>query len=253
MFPYLNLFGRAIPLYGVCMAAGVVLAAVGAIARARRAGMDENDMIVILACAVGAGLAGAKGLYLGVSYGLDRMLSQIRAGDFSFLLESGQVYYGGLILGTAGALIAAACLRVKGSDVAFAVVPMLPVGHALGRIGCFLGGCCYGLPCSAPWGLDFSAAGVIGRMFPIQLVEALLNLLLAAALARLAKRTQNRWNVLLAYMGGYGALRFSLEFFRGDRVRGMGGALSTSQWISLALMLGMLGILLRRKFVRPAK
>lgn len=255
MLPYFVLFGRPIPLYGVCMAAGIALAAVLAIFRAKRAGMDENDMIVILACAVGLGLVGAKALYLGVTYGLKGTLNLLRTGNFAILVESGQVYYGGLLFGIAGAVIAAMCLRVKGENVAYAVVPALPLGHAFGRIGCFLGGCCYGLPCDAPWGVDFSAAGVAGRMFPIQLVEAFLNLLLAAALTAYAKRVQNRWNILIAYMGAYGILRFSLEFFRGDLARGMGGGLSTSQWISLTLMLAALAaaLLLRGKRLKGAK
>ena len=111
------------------------------------------------------------------------------------------------------------------------------------------------MPCDAPWGVDFSAAGVAGRMFPIQLVEAFLNLLLAAALTAYAKRVQNRWNILIAYMGAYGILRFSLEFFRGDLARGMGGGLSTSQWISLTLMLAALAaaLLLRGKRLKGAK
>ena len=255
MLPYFVLFGRAIPLYGVCMAAGIALAAVLAIFRAKRAGMDENDMIVILACAVGLGLVGAKALYLGVTYGLKGTLNLLRTGYFAILVESGQVYYGGLLFGIAGAVIAAMCLRVKGENVAYAVAPALPLGHAFGRIGCFLGGCCYGLPCGAPWGVDFSAAGVTGRMFPIQLVEAFLNLLLAAALTTYAKKAQNRWNILLAYMGAYGILRFSLEFFRGDLARGMGGGLSTSQWVSLTLMLAALAaaLLLRGKRLKGAK
>ena len=255
MLPYFVLFGRAIPLYGVCMAAGIALAAVLAIFRAKRADMDENDMIVILACAVGLGLVGAKVLYLGVTYGLKGTLTLLRTGNFAILVESGQVYYGGLLFGIAGAVIAAMCLRVKGENVAYAVVPALPLGHAFGRIGCFLGGCCYGLPCDAPWGVDFSAAGIAGRMFPIQLVEAFLNLLLAAALTAYAKKAQNRWNILIAYMGAYGILRFSLEFFRGDLARGMGGGLSTSQWISLTLMLAALAaaLLLRGKRLKGAK
>lgn len=140
MLPYFVLFGRPIPLYGVCMAAGIALAAVLAIFRAKRAGMDENDMIVILACAVGLGLVGAKALYLGVTYGLKGTLNLLRTGNFAILVESGQVYYGGLLFGIAGAVIAAMCLRVKGENVAYAVVPALPLGHAFGRIGCFLGG-----------------------------------------------------------------------------------------------------------------
>ena len=131
MLPYFVLFGRAIPLYGVCMAAGIALAAVLAIFRAKRAGMDENDMIVILACAVGLGLVGAKALYLGVTYGLKGTLNLLRTGYIAILVESGQVYYGGLLFGIAGAVIAAMCLRVKGENVAYAVVPALPLGLSL--------------------------------------------------------------------------------------------------------------------------
>lgn len=123
--------------------------------------------------------------------------------------------------------------------------PAIPLFHVFGRVGCFLGGCCYGLP--SAWGFVYryspvAEANGVSR-FPVQLVEAAWNLVLFLLLARLQRRGRDR--LLPLYLALYAPARFLLEFLRGDAYRGIFLGLSTSQWISLFLFPAALYALLR--------
>lgn len=129
---------------------------------------------------------------------------------------------------------------------------VIPVGLAFGRMGCLLGGCCFGSPLASPWGLrfpPFSAAsvaqardGLLGdshlhslSVHPTQLYEAYACLGLAALLILwLHGRKRYDGQLFVAFLGGYAALRFVIEFFRADDRGGFAGV-STSQWIGLGL------------------
>jgi formylglycine-generating enzyme required for sulfatase activity len=137
----------------------------------------------------------------------------------------------------------------------------LALGHAVGRIGCLLGGCCYGLP----WrGLDghgllavtyadplAPAAHPSLPRFPMPLCEAVLVLLLIGVLWRVHARSASRHHGRLAlhYALGYAMLRFVLETVRGDAVRGvmLDGMLSTSQLLSMLVLVIALAATLRMR------
>ena len=104
----------------------------------------------------------------------------------------GSVFYGGLL---GGILAGAVYLRRKGAALglwASLTAPAIPLFHVFGRVGCFLGGCCYGLP--SAWGFVYryspvAEANGVSR-FPVQLVEAAWNLVLFLLLARLQRQGQ---------------------------------------------------------------
>lgn len=152
------------------------------------------------------------------------------------LLTGGGVFYGGLL----GALLACYCYSRKYS-IPFApacalLVSGLPLFHFFGRLGCFAAGCCWGIPVS--WGIPFTQSPVAPNgipLLPIQLFEAFGNLLLFILLAILLPRMKQLSYMLPVYLLSYGTMRFVLEFWRGDSVRGV-YLLSVSQWISLLLI-----------------
>ncbi len=127
------------------------------------------------------------------------------------------------------------------------VVTALPLGHVLGRLGCFLEGCCHGRPTSVAWAVTFTspAAGVADELLgvpvhPTQLYEAAgeLGLFLFFGywvLPRIRAAKLRYGTAFLGYTAAYSLLRFLLEFLRGDD-RGLlvSAALSPSQWLSLA-------------------
>lgn len=156
-------------------------------------------------------------------------------GDFSSLTGGGLVFYGGLIFGTIGGIVAA---RLSGENIertAAILIPCVPLGHVFGRIGCYLAGCCYGRPYSGTFGLKTVQDGVICTLFPIQLLESMLNIIIFLILI-LFLRKFSGYAILSSYLFMYSIVRFTLEFFRGDELRGSVLFLSTSQWISLALL-----------------
>ena len=132
----------------------------------------------------------------------------------------GSVFYGGL----AGAVVAGSLfVRARGGRVlehldVFAVG--IPLFHALGRVGCFLGGCCYGV--EWPGGVVYThdpiglANGV--PRFPVQLVEAGVELVLFLVLLGLFLRGRGRGKLMACWALAYAPARFPLEFLRGDAI-----------------------------------
>lgn len=150
--------------------------------------------------------------------------------------EGGYVWYGGLV----GALLTAVVYfrrrpELNALQYSDAFAPAIMVGAALGRLGCFLSGCCYGVPTELPWGVAFPATEGV-PVHPTQLYDAGF----AAAfglflLWRFPKRRFDGENISLLLVG-YPVARFITESFRGDPERGHLGPLSTSQIISVAVL-----------------
>ncbi|MBD66848.1 MAG: hypothetical protein CME62_16720 [Halobacteriovoraceae bacterium] len=179
---------------------------------------------------------GAKILYL---ITLNHELIIQATGQSSFWLGGGFVFYGGAIFGIVATLCYAKLLGVKIREFSFAV-PVLVLCHGLGRVACFMAGCCYGTPTDL-----FFAVSMHGTTrHPVQLYEAFALLSLGFYLL---KRFQSNKPVLWVYLLSYSVIRFVLEYFRGDKIRGVDffGLFSTSQLISLALFALAIGIILR--------
>lgn len=173
---------------------------------------------------------GAKLMFLLVSGG---ELQTTYAQSTNFWLGGGFVFYGGLILGGAWLLILSKVFHhFKLSELYF-ILPSLTIGHAIGRIGCFLAGCCYGTQCDLPFSVHMHGQD----RHPVQLYETFLLFLLSIILWKFAN-IKNKKAVWLSYLGGYGLIRIITESFRGDIIRGFYGPLSTSQWVSVAMILG---------------
>lgn len=233
MLPSFHLGGKEIPMYGLCMTFGMLLACATALLKARQTGKDGNSLMIIAASAIGGGLLGAKLLYIITSYGLTTAISQIAAGDWRCLNGGGLVFYGGLLGGIGFAFLGSRLAKEEISNFEDAIVPAIPLGHAFGRVGCFFAGCCYGIPYDGPFSVHFPQ--LESAVFPIQLLEAALNIMLALVLWCMASQAHKRYHLLGRYVIAYAVIRFVLEFGRGDIIRGSLYSLSASQWISMAL------------------
>lgn len=248
MFPSFEIFGRTIGMYGVCAVAGMFAAAVSAYLLSKKKGVSiENIIMVILV--IGAGLMIGGHLLYGITNikviaKLFTLIGKYELKTLAQVLVScfgGSVFYGGFI----GAWIALNIYvkkshyphRLMMKDL-FAV--SIPLFHAFGRIGCFLGGCCYGVECS--WGFTVydntlipSVNGV--QRLPIALIEAGINILIYIALVYLYKKCILKNRLVYMYVLMYAPARFIIEFFRGDAIRGSFAGLTTSQWVSVLLLL----------------
>ena len=155
----------------------------------------------------------------------------------SFWLGGGFVFYGGLIFALGFYLIYSLWLKKISFDQSKYLAPGLIFGHAIGRVGCFFTGCCYGSQCDLPWAVRMHG----GFVHPVQLYEAIGLFFLGYFSLKWLQKQRDTFYVLTRYLLFYSLLRFTIEFFRGDSVRGVHFNLfSTSQLISLCLFLTIL-------------
>ena len=151
-------------------------------------------------------------------------------------LYSGFVFYGGFYGCIFAVWLYCRICKVDFYSIVKILLPMLPIIHGFGRIGCFCMGCCYGTSTSSPLGIAFHVSEIAPNgipLVPIQLIEAAGVFLLFIVLAVMAHKHFSGKHMLCTYLLSYGVLRFILEFFRGDSYRGFIGPLSTSQIISI--------------------
>lgn len=230
MLPYLSLFGRLMPTYGVLGMAGLGFGLLAALLRCKRFGLSRDDCAYLYILGAVGALVGAKLLYLLPL--LPRLAVELpllweEPGEFyARYLSGGMVFYGGFFGGVAAAWGAAKYLRLRLSDFFPVLVPALPLVHAVGRVGCFCAGCCYGRAAPPPWGIAFThaIAGPNGvPLLPVQLWEAGAELVIFAFLLWYAGRAAGPGQMLRAYVFCYAPVRFVLEWFRGDPARGMYG------------------------------
>ena len=208
------------------------------------------DDFIQVACFVGLGaMAGAKLLYLIVSWeSID--LSRITDPEyFSALMGGGFVFYGGVFGGLLGLYLCGKILHIQVMVYARAAIPVIPVTHAFGRIGCAFVGCCYGVPYDGPGAVVYTesiAPPLNVPLFPVQAVEAAGNLVIAAVLClygEICRRNSKKPKSLQVYLILYAVFRFALEYVRyDDSERGILMGLSTSQWISIVICTGVIAV-----------
>lgn len=234
----LHIGGRELPIgsYGVLLCAALAVAGLGTLRAAHRARLDVGASIAALGAALAGGFAGGVWLHA--------VVQCVRHGTPAALLEPPGLAFFGAALGAAAAF--ALCGRALGLPwlgLADRAVPALALGHGVGRIGCFLGGCCFGKPWDGPLAVTYThplapAAELGVARHALPLYEAAGLMVLAALFALRPPRAPGSGGRLLAYAACYSALRFGLELLRGDSVRGVffAGALSTSQLIAACVL-----------------
>ena len=239
MFPFLNLFGFSVPMYSIMIGTGLAAGILFAVFRAKRCGLEREDVLFSCLFAIIGLIVGGKLLYLITTIPwLAENWAQLNSEVWLALIRGGFVFYGGLI----GALLMIVwyvkMYRIPVFQMLDALIPSVPLAHAFGRVGCFCAGCCYGVP--SEWGVYFNASETAPhdvKLLPVQLIEAGCNLLLFAVLLLLSRCFQKKGGFLTGvYLLGYAVIRFVLEYFRYDAERGGFWGLSTSQWISLILV-----------------
>jgi phosphatidylglycerol---prolipoprotein diacylglyceryl transferase len=230
--------------YGLLLAIAFIAGLWVASREAKRQGLDAGRVTDMAIWVLIAGLIGAKVLLVLVDF----HYYQRSPRELWSIFQSGGVFYGGLI---GGALVAWWYARrhgLRGWSTADALAPGVVLGQAIGRLGCFAAGCCWGKRTSLPWAVTFTdvyASRAVGTpmdtpLHPSQLYESAAAFLIFAFLLWLLPRKRFHGQVTLAYVALYSAVRFGLEFLRGDPERGswFSGALSTSQVIAIVLLLG---------------
>ena len=247
--------------YGLLIAAGLAVGIWLAQREAGRRGWNQGRVLDLAFWLIVSGLVGSR-----LTYGLVNARSFFHAcvdGDGPWwrsctsllaVWEGGLVFYGGV---AAAALVAWVFARREGwsfGAVGDLFAPALAIGHAFGRLGCFAAGCCFGKETTSRIGVAFprgsvafdvlqragavpTGAGETSPLHPVQLYEAAGELALFSLLCLLRPRLRRRPGaLLLCYLGLYALLRFVVEIFRGDLLRGFPIELATPR---LAAWLGL--------------
>jgi phosphatidylglycerol:prolipoprotein diacylglycerol transferase len=244
MLPFFTIFGRTVGMYQTAILAGIFAAGIYVCRLCKKNGYNDNDGIIFLLLTSIGVFAGGRILYSMVNYRISIQVIKNISGINSFndflgavnLIWGGSVFYGGLL----GGILAAVIIFRKRPQYRYLldyVTPAIPLFHFFGRIGCFLGGCCFGIQSS--FGFTFHRSIVVEangiNRFPVQLLEALVNLVLFFILDVFRRKNLFRQNIIYLYLLFYSIARFFIEFLRGDAYRGFFFFLSTSQIISILI------------------
>jgi phosphatidylglycerol:prolipoprotein diacylglycerol transferase len=243
MHPHLVRIGDFfLPTYGLLVALGFLLGLAIASRLARVRGADPERVVSLgVYCAL-AGIVGAKLLMIILDWDYYRA----RPGEIVSLstLQAGGVFQGGLLLALLVGWLYLRRHRMPFLQTADILAPGSAAGHALGRLGCFAAGCCWGTACTLPWAVTFTNPEA-GRLFgtplnvplhPTQLYEAAAEAGIFVILWRRFRRTTRPGSVIGLYLLLYSTARFLIEFVRAhDQPNPFGGPLSAAQWIAVTL------------------
>lgn len=236
MFPELfRIPGLGIPVatYGVLLAIGFMLALWTAARLAERDGLPKARIYDLGLYILAAALIGGKLLMLVTDPSAEAL-------SFDFL-RSGGVFYGGFIAALVVSVFLMRRYKLPWRLTADAFAPGIALGHAIGRLGCFSAGCCYGKPTDSWLGVHFTERAheltgvpIDTALVPTQLIEAIANFFIFGILLWLHKRRRFNGQIIYAYLMVYSVMRFTIEFWRDDE-RGWVLGISTSQFISIIL------------------
>ncbi len=239
--------------YGILIATGFVLSTLIAIRLGKQDRIKPDDLLDLAFWLLLAGVIGAKLLYavlnLGSYYNAcfhpeipnalnhNLPLNQPECWRLLQVWEGGMVWFGGLLGGLLAGYLFLKKRRLSFPVVADAALGAIPFGHFIGRLGCLSAGCCWGRVTSGPLGVTFpkdslpyttelgenmahTLHSVVVPLHPTQLYEAAGELLIFFILLGVRYKRRFYGQVALTFLILYSALRFTVEFFRGDRNRG---------------------------------
>jgi len=243
MQPFFNIFGKNISSYAIMIFVAFIVCGSVFHLLTKKSILPLDKFLLAVYIFIG-GIVGAKLLAMLVSLKLFTSL-----GNFNFMLwvlNSGLVFYGGVI---GGFLMGSLYIKLHGLSPKIVwknVCIVLPLGSAIGRIGCFLNGCCYGQPTNSFLGVIFDNSPLLEihgvKVHPTQLYEMVACTIIFIILLIVNKKEHNDYLVVFLYTVLYGTARFMIEFIRGDEQRGILLFISISQIISLVII--MFGALL---------
>jgi len=270
--PYTNF---SFNTYGFLLALAFVAGLLVMARLAARDGLDKQKVYDLGLWVLAASLIGSKALMVITEWDVYYRDNprQIFTLDF---FRSGGVYYGGFIAAVLASVIAMRLYRLPWWRTADAFAPGIVIGQAIGRLGCFSAGCCWGKPTTGWYGVHFTDKGneITGvptmvrhlthdqsqmnvwaerlggplaplKLHPTQLYEAGATLLIFVVLLLLHRRRRFEGQVILAYAMLYSVARFIIEFWRDDP-RGEMFNLSTSQFIAILLFAGAIPVFIYR-------
>ena len=227
--PWFNVYS-----YGLCMALGYALGTWWILREVQREGLATEPVFDMLLVMMVLGVLGAR-----LTFFVEMLPVLPRLPPLLAFEAGGLTFYGALVLSALWCVVYLRWRRLPVWTVMDAVGQGWMLGGVLARLGCFLNGCCYGVPTTLPVGICFPHApvppGLPPARHPTQLYEAALYVALFAVLRRCKPGQRYRGQLFWLAVGGYALLRFPLEFLRAENAPWLLG-LTFSQWLSLGLL-----------------
>lgn len=294
--PFINL---PVHTYGALVVLGLLLGMFVAYRQALRGNKYQNDVLDFGFWALIGGLLGARVLFIIVEsqyYFVEEPWTLVPGIGISIptvlaIWKGGFVFWGGAIGGIIAVIIFCKKRNIPLAQMTDICAPGLAIGHAVGRLGCLAGGCCFGYAtyhldqagnviADSPFAISFPPGSIAYSnlynqasgetlalmqklhgtlpLFPVQLLESMGDIIIFFILIFLVPIKRAHGQIMLLYLILYSCMRSITELFRGDSARGfvIDNLLSTSQFISLIislLALVMIVILSKRsKELSPA-
>lgn len=249
MFPILlKLPFATLHTYGMLLSLAFLVGVYTASRFAKKEGMDSQQVLDLGIWVAFSALVGAKLLLLVEDFNF-YLANPGEIFSLSFF-KAGGVFYGGFLMAVAVAILFCVKHRLNLWAVMDAFAPGIVLGHAIGRLGCFSAGCCWGKPTHLPWAVTFTnpySHEIVGvplnlPLHPTQLYEAFANTMIFLFLWRRYRHKRFPGQIFSLYLLSYAAWRFFVEFWRDHEVQGLmwGGALSIAQFIALLSMVSAL-------------
>lgn len=242
-----TLFGKPIYWYGVMIAAGFLLGLLNWAWLGRRQNRPRGFASELGFWLMLAGIVGSRIAYVAVYWPdfRDRLLDVVRIDN------GGLMFFGGFLLAIPTTIVFSRLARESIWSLADYAITAVPLAHAIGRIGCFLNGCCYGRASDIPWAVHMEGAD----RHPVQLYESAVNFAIYALLLAAFFKRRKDGMVFAIYLLLYAPARFILDYFRGDSPSVYWG-FTGAQWVAAALFAfgAMLLVFLpRRLTLEPGK
>jgi phosphatidylglycerol:prolipoprotein diacylglycerol transferase len=243
-----EIFGLTVYWYGILFAGGFFAAVVHWTLLGKRENRPPELASDLALWLMIGGVVGARVAYIianWADYAADPMA-------IFRIWEGGLVYYGGLIGGTALTIFMLIRRGEKLAPMGDFIFTALPLGHAFGRTGCHLNGCCHGSSTDFFWGIVFNRDPnneLFGQIVhPTQLLEVGFNIILYIVLLKLYQRNKIPGRIMATYLLTYPIFRFLIEYLRGDG-RLTTGPFDAAQYISMVLF--TIGLVLWFKCTKP--
>ena len=206
----------AIHSYGLLLAVGFLLAIQIFVSRGKRRGIPEDSLHTISLVILVLAIVGGRGLFVMTHW--SEYAKDI--GGIFRLWEGGLMLYGGYILAIAGGIAYVRRTGLSLWKIADAAAPAMALGIGIGRLGCFLNGCCFGLPTNLPWGVQFPSGSYASYTFPgmpihpSQIYLALAGVALFFVLLRLDRTPRFDGWLFWTAVAVDAVLRFGIDFTR---------------------------------------
>lgn len=236
--------------YGIMVALAVLTLVVWALVSVKKGANLKYETVIN---------AALVGIPSGIIF--SRLLHVVDYWDY-FVEHPGQII-GGEGLSIYGAVLGAALgiwIYSRFSKTSFGylsdmLAPGIILAQAIGRVGCTINGCCYGIACELPWAIQYGGAGrgqIIGPVHPTQIYEIIYNLIVFGILLALRKRFRPDGSLFLIYLTFYAVWRLGIDFIREGRDMLFG--LHEAQLISIVVLIITITLLsMRTRWVKKGE